>query len=79
MDVQNGTSRTSSDRPGSAISARDKGKAKALSPGPGPEESKSGKYGLGDRPKMDTAKAEELCGIEEGQSLETDIADIVLK
>lgn len=71
MDLQNGNgnsnSGSSSDRPGSAISARDKGKARAL--GDMDESShadRGGKYGLGDRPEMDMDKAEELCGIEEG-------------
>jgi hypothetical protein len=27
-----------------------------------------GKYGLGTKPELDTEKAEELCGLEEGQS-----------
>lgn len=73
MDLHsNGTStsgrRLSTDRPGSAISARDKGKGKALAhAGPeGVNGDRGGKYGLGERPDLDTAKAEELCGIEEG-------------
>lgn len=71
MDLHNGNSRPSNDRPGSAISTRDKGKSRAL--GTSTEEDgngdKSGKYGLGERPEMDMRKAEEMCGLEEGQSL----------
>jgi hypothetical protein len=71
MDLQNGTARAS-DRTGSAITARDKGKGKAHGTGmnePDSHGEKSGKYGLGERPEMNMDKAEELCGLEEGQSL----------
>ena len=82
MDLHNGngTSRNSSDRPGSAISTRDKGKGKAMGTSTSTEEGsgyngdiggdkdKGGKYGLGERPEMDMDKAEEMCGLEEGQS-----------
>ena len=78
MDLHNGngSSRNSSDRPGSAVSTRDKGKGRAL--GTSSEEAsgyngdgdkdKGGKYGLGERPEMNMDKAEEMCGLEEGQS-----------
>ena len=69
MDLQNGSSRPLDERPASAVSGRDKGKGKAL--GTSDEEvagDKGGKYGLGQRPEMNMGKAEELCGLEEGQS-----------
>jgi hypothetical protein len=57
-------------------SSRDKGKGReegprSAAPDSGPNErngeGERGKYGLGTKPEFDTSKAEELCGLEEGQ------------
>jgi hypothetical protein len=50
---------------------RDKGKAReegprSAAPSNGGDK---GKYGLGRKPDFDTSKAEELCGLEEGQCM----------
>lgn len=67
MEVNGAAHRASQDRPASAVSTRDKGKGRETVVGSGNNGAKSGKYGLGEQPEMDMSKAEELCGIEEGQ------------
>jgi len=49
--------------------SRDKGKGREEPPrSAGPEmNGERGKYGLGTKPELDIEKAEELCGLEEGQ------------
>lgn len=66
-----------SERNGS--SSRDKGKGREEGPRSAAPDSghntiengdgERGKYGLGKKPEFDMSKAEELCGLEEGQSL----------
>jgi len=50
-------------------SSRDKGKGREEPlRSAGTENGERGKYGLGTKPELNTEKAEELCGLEEGQS-----------